>query len=44
MYNSLKTKTNEEAMKAVSYTISISGTVYLAVPILGLFFFGHVVD
>ena len=44
MYNSLKTKTNEEAMNACFYTILITGLVYLAVPVLGLFFFGHLVD
>ena len=44
MYNSLKEKTNKAAMRACLYTILISGTVYLAIPILGLFFFGHVVD
>jgi amino acid permease len=44
MYNSLRVKTNKEALRATLYTVFICGCVYLAIPLLGLFFFGHVVD
>ena len=44
MYNSLKEKTTETALRAVAYTNIISGLIYLAIPVLGLFFFGHIVD
>ena len=44
MYNSLKDKTTNTALKAVTYTITITGLIYMIIPVLGVFFFGHIVD
>jgi len=40
MYNSLEVQTRESAVKAVSYAIYATSVIYIAIALLGVFFFG----
>ena len=44
MYNSLKEQTNAECLRASRYSLYCTGMVYVIVALLGVFFFGSVVE
>ena len=44
MYNSLKEQTNSECLRASKYSIYCTGMVYVIIALLGVFFFGSVVE
>ena len=44
MYNSLKVKTNENCFKTCAYAIGACTGIYIIVGLLGIFFFGMVIE
>lgn len=44
MYNSLKKQTNDNCIKACQISIAFTGIIYLSIALLGIFFFGHIIE
>jgi amino acid permease len=44
MYNSLEDQSNENCLKAVDRALKATGVIYITMSLLGLFFFGSVID
>ena len=44
MFNSLADQTNENCLKAVNYALGMTSLIYISFALLGVFFFGSIVD